>query len=111
MCSHPGIMKTNFYDLVIVAASGPLIWKIRISRAVVLILTGAFLVSFAAAVAAGYAASQEKLNKAEYLRLQNENLALGIEKKNAEIRVGKIERDLQELEVLSHRVDGMINAD
>ena len=101
-------MKTSLCNLIVISPGDPRIWKIQISRTAAAILLGAFLLSFCVTVAVGYTVSPEKLHDAEHHRLQAENQALEVANKNAEIRNGKIERDLKEIEVLSHRVNTLM---
>ena len=110
VCTTSGMSKSDFYNMVIVSPGDPRIWKIRISRTAVAILAVAFLLSFCVTVAVGHTVAPEKLSNAEHLKLQAENQTLEVANKNAEIRNGKIERDLKEIEVLSYRLNALMKA-
>lgn len=102
------MMKTTFYNLVIVSPGDPRIHRIHITRQAVVILMVAFLLSFLVTVAVGYGVGPEKISTAEHVRLQAENQSLDVENKNAEIRNQRLEAELDDLEKLSYRVSTLI---
>ena len=104
-------MKTRFCDLIVIAPESPSINKIRISSQAMLILFGAFVLSFSLAVALAYCFPAEKLNELNRSRLQAENQALEIENKNLELRTHKLNFQLSTLEQTSKRITDLLETD
>jgi len=107
-CNGIGMMKTSFYNLVIVSPGDPRILKFHVSRRVIMMLFAAFLLSFLVTVAVGYTISRQELSNAEHVRLQVENQTLEVENKNAAIRNQKLEAQLDDIEKRSERVNTLL---
>lgn len=104
------MMKTSFYNLVIVSPGDPQILKFHVSRRMIMMLFAAFLLSFLVTVAVGYTISRQKLSGEEHLRLQVENQTLEVENKNAAIRNQKLEAQLDDIEKRSERVNTLLKS-
>jgi len=104
-------MKTKFCDLIVIAPESPSICKVRVSSQALLIILGAFVLSFCLAVAFSYVFPSEKLNELNRSRLQAENQALEIENKNLELRTGKLDFQLSTLEKTSQRISDLLKTD
>jgi hypothetical protein len=98
------MMKTSFYNLIVISPDDPRILKFHISRYALLMLFLAFVISFLITLAVSRSIGPEKLNNAEHVRLRAENLNLEVANKNAEIRNKRLEAELMNLEKLSDRV-------
>ena len=104
-------MKTNLFNLIVVSPSSPRIWKVQVSKKVVLMISLVFLLSFGVTVAVVSSVPAEKLSDAGHSQLQAENHALQIENRNIELREHRIDAELSELEELSKRINALMEAD
>ena len=103
-------MKTKFCDLIVIAPESPSICKVRVSSQALLIILGAFVLSFCLAVAFSYMFPSEKL-ELNRSRLQAENQALEVENKNLELRTGKLDFQISTLEKTSQRISDLLKTD
>ena len=104
-------MKTRFCDLIVIAPESPSICKFRITSQAMLMILGAFLLSFCLAVALTYCFPAEKLSEVNRSRLQAENQALDIENKNLELRTHRLNGQLSTLEQTSKRITELLEND
>jgi hypothetical protein len=104
------MIKTSFYNLIVISPGDPRPMKLLISRRTILILLAAFLISFLITLAVTYSIGPEKLSNAEHQRLRAENLSLEVQNKNAEIRNKRLEAELMNLEEITTRVGRLMES-
>ena len=94
----------KFCSLIILGPGAPNTLKLHLSRAAIVILVVAFLMSFLAVVWAGYTfpSGTSDLNRK---KLESENQALKLETANAAIGIQKLGARVAELEALSKRIE------
>ena len=104
-------MKPTFYSLIVIHPDSYQCRKIRISRPAVLILTGAFVLSFFVTVVVMLIFPRVRPTETDRSRLAAENQTLRVENRNAEIQMRKLDTQISHVEELSSRITALIKAD
>lgn len=104
-------MKTTFYSLIVIHSDSHRCRKISISRPAVLILTGAFVLSFFVSVVLMLIFPRVRPTDTDRSRLAAENQTLRVENRNAEIQMGKLNTQISRVEEVSSRIIALIEAD
>jgi hypothetical protein len=104
-------MKTTFYNLIVIPPDSYRGRKIRISRQAVLILAGAFVLSFFVTVALMLIFSAVPPSDTDRSRLAAENQTLRVENRNADLQIRKLNTQISHVEELSNRITALIDSD
>ncbi len=104
-------MKTTFYSLIVVSPQGTWFRKVHVSREAALILAMAFVLSFFATVALLLSVPTVRANDADHSRLRKENLQLKVETSDAAFRMGRLKRQVSQMEETSKHIQDLMAAD